>query len=126
MNEAVPPKTDLVINLHEDKQNVTMLIRNENRITLDAKSLNEFINLLSKIRCQMVPAAIAADAVKPVQLLTDSTSRLMVDRVAHDANSIVIGIFHPGPGWIGVSLDKVAAADFRDQIEFAARLVSTH
>ncbi|WP_460255368.1 hypothetical protein [Acidiphilium sp. MT5] len=126
MNEAIPPKTDLVINLHEDKQNITILIRNENKITLDAKSLNELINLLSKIRCQMVPPARAADAAKPVQLLTDSTSRLMVDRAAHDANSIVIGVFHPGPGWIGVSLDKVAAAGFRDQIEFAARLVSTH
>lgn len=126
MSETVPSKADLVINLHEDKQNITVSIRNGTGISLDAKSVNELINLLSKIRCQMAPPATAADAAKPLQLLIDSASRLMVDRAAHDPNSIIIGIFHPGPGWIGVSLDKLAAAGLRDQLEFVARLVAIH
>lgn len=126
MNEMIAPKTDLVINLHEDKQNITISVRNGAGIVIDAKSVSELIHLLSKIRCQMAPPATAADAARPLQLLTDGASRLMVDRAAHDKGTIVVGVFHPGPGWIGVSLDKKGAAGFRDQIEFSAGLVSTH
>lgn len=126
MNTNALTHRGLSINLHESKKNVTVTIVNGTSITIDAKSVSDLIQLLSKLRCQMEPRSTSAQDSRPIQMLTDSSSQLMVDRVAGDAGSIAIGVFHPGPGWVGLSLDNKKASGVRDLIEYMAGLVHTH
>ncbi len=126
MTETTEPKPSLSINLHENKQIVTVSIVNGSSLMLDGKSVSELIQLLSRLRCQMEPQATGSQAPRPLQMLSDSTSQLVVDRAAQDPDSIVIGIFHPGPGWVGLSLDQKKASGIRDLIEYIAKLVPTH
>lgn len=126
MSESVTPNPGLAINLQENKQNVTISIVNGTSVTIDAKSVSQLIQLLSNLRCQMEPRATAAQATRPLQMLTDGACELLVDRVAQNPDHIVIGIFHPGPGWVGLSLDKQKASGIRDLIEYMAKLVKTH
>lgn len=126
MTETTEPKPSLTINLHENKQIVTVSIVNGSSLMLDGKSVSELIQLLSRLRCQMEPQATGSQAPRPLQMLSDSTSQLVVDRAAQDPDSIVIGIFHPGPGWVGLSLDQKKASGIRDLIEYIAKLVPTH
>ncbi len=126
MTETTEPKPSLSINLHDNKQIVTVSIVNGSSLMLDGKSVSELIQLLSRLRCQMEPQATGSQAPRPLQMLSDSTSQLVVDRAAQDPDSIVIGIFHPGPGWVGLSLDQKKASGIRDLIEYIAKLVPTH
>jgi hypothetical protein len=126
MSENAAAKPGLAINLQENKQNIAITVVNGTSVSIDAKSVSDLIQLLCKLRCQMEPGSASAQAARPIQMLMDGASQLVIDRVPGDASSIILGVFHPGPGWVGLSLDKKKASGVRDLIEYMAGLVHTH
>ncbi len=116
----------LTITVNNEKTTLTISINGANAISLDAISLSEFIQLLSKIRVDLKPQEIADIPNQNKKVLTSPLSRFYIEPLTDQPGSIVIAMFHPGPGWIGLVLDHDKAGHLRDMVEYTAKLTPTH
>ncbi len=115
----------LRLNLDRGIQKVSISIDNGDQISVNAKALTELIQLLSKIRAEMEHKEQFRYGDR-INFMTSPQSVYHVDKVAEMPGAIRLLVSHPGPGFIGVVLDKTKVAELRAFIETADRPVRIH
>jgi hypothetical protein len=115
----------LRVNLDRSIQKVSISFEQGDQISLNAQSLSELIQVLCKVRDQMEYQE-TFETGKKINYLISPQSRYNVDAVGDHPGSIRLMVYHPGPGFMAVILDRNKATELRDFIEYAAQLVRTH
>ena len=119
-------KTPLVIAVNETNTNLTITANGKELFVLDSISTGELIRVLSSMKASLLPRVQPETPGPDKPILISPTSRLYIEPVKEHPGNIIVAMFHPGPGWIGINLDRAAASHFRDLIEYSAKLISTH
>lgn len=106
---------DLGLTLSEDRETLSLKAA---EATLDAAGLEELLELLIQYRTEMLPRRPSIDPFPGTRVLTSPLARWYMDGGADEA--VLLGIMHPGLGWVGIPLNVEGAAALAAQAVRAA------